>query len=972
MDAEHAKNKQADMWLAYQLDKSTSDPEHPYHKFATGDSSTLRDVPAENGIDVRAALLDFHSKYYSANIMCLSVVGRESTAELAAKVTELFGPVASSSIPVPHPVAPAPMGPWKEGVHTGITQFMVPVAEKRSLVLAWALPPQHETYATKPGNYYAHLLGHESAGSVLSLLKKRGLATGLSAGQHFADTTWASFAVTIQLTQAGILAVDDIIEVVFSYLSMLKAQGPQEAMWEEQKLIEENYIRFQAKSRAQSLVSQTAVHLQQKHLPKAHKILGAERFYAWNAEVVESFLQHLTVSKLRCRVQGKEVEAKCDLKEKWYGTAYGQEAFSDAQRQRWEAAPAFAELHLPALNEFIASDFSLKNTKVQKPQPAAALEMMQDAQQRAAAKGGLWAHPALTQVAGLLEDRGASGIGMRPVVPKLLEDSDQLTVTWVGDTWFGEPKTTARAQYQLPAVYASPRSVVLCDLFCQLLKECLNEFAYDASVADLDYNVGYSYGVDMTFGGFSHKLMTLVQKVLGRMRHMGDAPPAEEDSAEGFEGFTNEQFERALDKLSREMMSRHKGQPVHHAMAYEAGVGVTPIWHYDDKLTVIRAGIVADDVRAFVKELFQVGGVTVHVHGNASEADALDIGRVFASVFTDESGKQSLAPLPTQIVERFAAMVPEGTEVRYLCEHPNENEPNCSTLVQLQLGPDTTEVRAIASLLQQVLQEPSFDVLRTKESLGYIVHTGTQREGYAVTLLVVVQSNKVSARVLEGRIEAFLASYTAHLEESMSDDDFAQHVAALGQSRLQAVSTLGAESRRAWAEISTRHFTFERDFEQMEYLMNHGSRAGVLAVLRAAVVRGAPLRRKLALLIAPPTGVAGGFGGDATSDERAHVSVDGEEVDSAVTAPPAVREAVRKISDGGMQMLLQGASGALPSIKAIFEGSTKPQGASTEVPVLELFGRRDAQRFISAVSKWPSTSSATFHSWYASQKSAGQ
>ena len=69
VDAEHAKNKQADMWLAYQLDKSTSDPNHPYHKFATGDSSTLRDVPLENGIDVRAALLDFHSKYYSANIM---------------------------------------------------------------------------------------------------------------------------------------------------------------------------------------------------------------------------------------------------------------------------------------------------------------------------------------------------------------------------------------------------------------------------------------------------------------------------------------------------------------------------------------------------------------------------------------------------------------------------------------------------------------------------------------------------------------------------------------------------------------------------------------------------------------------------------------------------------------------------------------------------------------------------------------
>ncbi len=966
VDAEHAKNKQADMWLAYQLDKSTSDPEHPYHKFATGDSTTLRDIPAEKGINVRAALLNFHSKYYSANIMCLSVVGREPTSELAEKVKQLFGPVVNKDIPVPHPVAPAPLSPWKEGVHTGIVQYMVPVAEKRSLVLGWALPPQHEAYTTKPGNYYAHLVGHEGAGSILSLLKQRGLATGLSAGQQFSDTTWASFVVTVQLTQQGIERVDEIIEIVFSYLRMLRENGPQEALWEEERLIEENYIRFQAKSRAQNLVSQTAVHLQQKHMPKAHKVLGSDRFYTWDAGVVEGYLQHLTVGKLRCRVQGKEVADKCNLKEQWYGTEYGQEAFTDAQRQRWEAAQLLPELKLPALNVFIASDFSLKNTKVQKPEAAAALEQMQAAQARASAKGGLWAHPALAQVAGLLEDRGASGIGMRPVVPKLLEDSEQLTVTWVGDTWFGEPKTIARAQYQLPAVYASPRSVVLCDLFCHLLKECLNEFAYDASVADLDYNVSYSYGIDMTFGGFSHKLMTLVEKVLGRMRRLSDTPPAQSDAASGFEGFTDAQFDRALDKLARELVSRDKGQPVHHAMAYEAGVAVTPIWHYADKIAVIEAGITAADVRSFVKDVFRVGGVTVHVHGNATEGDAMALGAVFASVFTGEDGKKSLPPLPTQMVDRFSALVPEGTEVRYMCAHPNADEPNCSAVVQLQLGPDTTEVRAIASLLQQILQEPSFDVLRTKESLGYIVSTGTQREGGTVTLLVVVQSNKVPVRVLEGRIEAFLASYTAHLEQAMSDDDFAQHIAALGQSRLQAVSTLSAEARRAWAEISTRHYTFERDFEQMEYLMNHGSKAGVLAVLRAAVARGGTLRRKLAILIAPPTGTAGGFEGDATSDSRGHVSVDeeGGDMDVAVAAPPAVAEQVTTIAKGGMSILLHKSSGASPSIKAVFERAVKPARAMDSVPVLELTGRREAQRFISAVSKWPSTASATFHAWH--------
>jgi len=55
---------------------SGSDPKHTYAKFSTGNKRTLKEQPEELGLDTRTALLEFHSTYYSANIMGLTILGR--------------------------------------------------------------------------------------------------------------------------------------------------------------------------------------------------------------------------------------------------------------------------------------------------------------------------------------------------------------------------------------------------------------------------------------------------------------------------------------------------------------------------------------------------------------------------------------------------------------------------------------------------------------------------------------------------------------------------------------------------------------------------------------------------------------------------------------------------------------------------------------------------------------------------------
>ena len=66
---------------------------------------TLRDTPAAAGVDVRAALLGFHKRYYSANQMKLVIMGAAPVSELREWATGMFSGVpntgAAKAIPPP-------------------------------------------------------------------------------------------------------------------------------------------------------------------------------------------------------------------------------------------------------------------------------------------------------------------------------------------------------------------------------------------------------------------------------------------------------------------------------------------------------------------------------------------------------------------------------------------------------------------------------------------------------------------------------------------------------------------------------------------------------------------------------------------------------------------------------------------------------------------------------------------------------
>lgn len=142
---------------------------------------------------------------------------------------------------------------------------------------------------------------------------------------------------------------------------------------------------------------------------------------------------------------------------------------------------------------------------------------------------------------------------------------------------------------------------------------------------------------------------------------------------------------------------------------------------------------------------------------------------------------------------------------------PNKNQANSALTYYLHFGSILDQkLRVVSALLAQILSEPAFNVLRTREQLGYVVYCtswllpGASEKG----LRIVVQSEKKPG-YLEERVEAFLREMESKLEE-MTDEEFESQKSGLGKKWLEADKNLVEEASRLLTHITSGHLDFLR------------------------------------------------------------------------------------------------------------------------------------------------------------------
>ena len=751
VDSENKKNLQSDNWRLSQLSKSLSNPKHPYHHFSTGNLETLRDEPRKRGVDVREEFMKFHDKHYSANRMKLVVLGTESLDELESWVGDLFSDVQNKDLP---------QNRWDEvqpySDKEVLTQiFAKPVMDTRLLDIYFPYQDEENLYETQPSRYISHLIGHEGPGSILAYIKAKGWANGLSSGAMPICPGSAFFTVSIRLTEDGLREYKEVVKAVFQYISLLKDTPPQQWIVEELKGMAEVDFRFKEKTPASSFTSRLS-SIMQKPLPREWLLSGSSLIRKFDSEAITKALSFLRTDNFRLTIVSQEFPGNWNQKEKWYGTEYRAEPIpSDFAKAICRAAENTArdrpsELHLPHKNEFIPTKLTVEKREVEEPLKS----------------------------------------------PKLIRNDDGVRTWWKKDDRFWVPKANVLLVMRNPLVTATPANAVKSMLYCELVKDALVEYSYDAEIAGLVYDLGSSsVGLDVDVGGYNDKMSVLLEKVLVSMRDLVVKP---------------DRFKIVKERLLRGYRNWDFQQPFRQVGDFTRWLGSEKGWINEQYLAELPH-LTPEDISTFYPQLLRQIHIETLVHGNMYKEDALRITDLIESTLKARALPQS------QWQVRRNLILPEGSNYTY--ERTLGDPANVNHCIEYYLYVGSIAdhpLRAKLLLLGQMTDEPGFDQLRTKEQLGYIVFTGARMAATTMGYRVIIQSEHPTS-YLEQRINAFLAFFSESLA-AMSDEEFESHKQSLINKRLEKLKNLEQESTRFWNHISGEYFDFLQLEKDVAYL----------------------------------------------------------------------------------------------------------------------------------------------------------
>lgn len=795
--------------------------------------------------------------------------GRDSLETMEQWVQAKFSHVPNKDLPV-HRV------PTEVFAKDGLARLLevVPVKDVKALDLYFPMPAVEHLYRSKPGRYLAHLIGHESEGSILEALKKHNLANGLSASTSHSYLDFSFFSINIELTDDGLKRVNDVVACVFAYFGVLRREEVKPWIYKELQGISDLKFRFQEKSEPSRYVTALANNMQ--IYPPQHIITGSKLIFDLDSASVTPLLETLTPDQALVFVKHQGLKGFTTEVEPHYKTEYNMKTFSAEQKQLWKSSmdgshPLWTQelVHLPKPNPFVPTDFTLRcvkktsasvatdgNKVVESEEDLDALlreppsmiqkkttvpsdtilaedsmSMKTDAIPNLMSTKSAWADSSpfksvggdvltwrdcygRSSLQGDEEDDEERATSDRDTAEDLEDALPSLhgtsLLTWFKmDQFWKVPKLNVVVSLESPLVSTSPVSVVLADLLSSCLKDILSGYSYYADCAGLHYDVKLAKGgLELVFNGWADKLPVLVEKTLDELKKMGTVGPCQEDI-----------FTRIKEKLRRGYQNYVFNQPYFHCILGTLCCLEEPRWSSTERYFAIKS-VSNDDLFRFTAQFLRNLKVEVMVHGNANNKETRALTKLVRNKLQSD-------PLPlSQTPVKRMVRLEKGTEYLYRQYardlHPvevNSAVENLYWVGEVEGASEegvvniaSTKLRneALLSLVSHLLQEPAFDQLRTKEQLGYIVHTAVKKVSNQLALHIIVQSGHKGPDYLDDRIEEFLFAYYHDKLLLMAEEEFNTNIQAVIENFLERPKNLDEESGSLWDEIVAGTYLFPR------------------------------------------------------------------------------------------------------------------------------------------------------------------
>ncbi|MCH8499541.1 MAG: insulinase family protein [Marinobacter sp.] len=391
--------------------------------------------------------------------------------------------------------------------------------------------------------------------------------------------------------------------------------------------------------------------------------------------------------------------------------------------------------------------------------------------------------------------------------PLQLNAPGNLALWYARDTRFGTPRANIYLSLRSPVSTASPQDHVLNQLLVDSINVNLNPIAYAASLAGLEYRV-YTHlrGITIKVGGYDDKLHRLLGQVLLQV-----AEPR----------ITEARFETARQRLMDNLRNNSRQRPFQQASQLIQNLLLENTWTDEEKLAAAEQ-LTVDDLRAYAIRFATSADPVMLVHGNLTEAAALNLANQAHALVLDS---RAHVEVPRSQVRRLG----QAHTPRLQVEHPDTG-----FVLYVQGANRSYQERAIYRLLSQIASSPFYESLRTQQQLGYVVYASPYEMLETPALGFTVQSPEATGEQIDEAVARFAEDYLQALKD-LSDDALAREKRAVISRLMERERRLDQVSERYWREIDREAFGFDSR-EQLAAAVDKVSREQLVSTWREAVI----------------------------------------------------------------------------------------------------------------------------------------
>ena len=759
VDSEFEMRKTSDDLKVDQILRSLANEGHPFRKFGCGNINTLNPTELDDN-QVHEQLKTFFQRHYNATSMTLVVQSQHSLEDLEKLVVSSCSAIKNNN---QEKETFLHLGhPFSDMSRFSKLYKVFPTEDSYGVDLNWALPPLCGEYKTKPLFYLARIISHKGKGSLYSFLQKKMWSLGLSAFSY-SLSTHATFTISIFLTKQGIADIKCVLETVFCYLEMLRQQGPNQRLFEEMKKIYELEFEYEEEEESVDIVENLAT-IMQKYPPK--QFLSWWLFHEFDFELINKMMKRINPEDVNVFVVSKDFKNTATKLEPIYETYYIDEDIPFDWRKSWKTCIAKPEFYLPCRNVFIAENMSLSPFIVD------------------------------------------SDIRNATYPLKIVNELDS-ELYFRQDTKFRQPRAFATFCLSSGKRWGSPENIICLHVLEEMMDQLMIEDMYPAIRALLGYSVSLcphpSDSITISLNGFNDKIPELLKTVLYNISEVQDK--LHEDM------FDSILHQKKKDYFNSVIDPSSLADDLQTAVFYKS-------YLTDVELHNVVETIDFNSFRSFAKEFFHSFSIVkALVQGNISREEACVLyemvkDSLIAKRESNSHGKDFLEMNYNRIPKglnflRVKSMNPKDTNTIVTNIYQSENNCTLRNIIPLDVA-------------LELMQEPVFDILRTKEQLGYYVDASFFMSGGILGVCITVnsQATKFTPEHINDRIETFVEWFIEEKLKFLSDDEFNQKIEAMIQQEKTADTNLGEEFARNWNRISANDYMFDQWEERVKLLEN--------------------------------------------------------------------------------------------------------------------------------------------------------